>query len=70
MIEPLPASEKQPGMYYAHIPSLGLTTHGMGVDGAMAAAKDLLMIWVEEKRANGEEVAPSGEAILATVEIG
>ena len=36
-----------PGYYYAHVPSLGLTTHGLG----MEAARDLLALWIEEKRA-------------------
>ena len=28
------------GHWYAHIPSLGLTTHGFGIEGARAAAQD------------------------------
>jgi predicted RNase H-like HicB family nuclease len=39
------------GYYYAHIPTLGLTTHGIGVEGARAAAIDLIKLWVAEKRA-------------------
>lgn len=35
-----------PGFYYAHVPSLGLRTHGSGVDGAHAAARDLIHLWV------------------------
>jgi predicted RNase H-like HicB family nuclease len=37
----------QPGWYYAHIPALDLTTHGQGVEGAVAAAKELVKGWVE-----------------------
>ena len=39
-----------PGYYYAHVPSLGLTTHGLGVEGARQAAADLLRLWIAEKR--------------------
>jgi len=46
-----------PGYYYAHIPSLDLTTQGLGVDGAKAAARDLLGLWIEEKKAHGETIA-------------
>jgi hypothetical protein len=38
------------GYYYAHIPSLGLTTHGLGIDGAREAAVDLIRLWVAEKQ--------------------
>lgn len=44
------------GYYYAHLPTLDLTTHGLGVDGAKEAAKDLLKAWIEEKLSNGEKV--------------
>lgn len=44
------------GYFYAHVPSLGLTTHGLGVEGARAAAQDLIEIWIAEKRANNESV--------------
>ena len=37
------------GYYYAHIPSLDLTTHGLGIDGAKNAAIDLVKLWIEEK---------------------
>jgi len=58
-----------PGYYYAHVPSLGLTTHGPGVEGARKAAADLLQLWLAEKRANGEEIAPSAETLFGTLEI-
>ncbi len=35
-----------PGYLYVHIPSLGLTTHGLGIEGAESAAKDLLKLWL------------------------
>ena len=35
--------------YYAHIPSLDLTTHGRGIEGAKAAAQDLIRLWIKEK---------------------
>jgi predicted RNase H-like HicB family nuclease len=57
------------GYYYAHVPSLGLTTHGPGVEGARQAAADLLRLWLAEKRASGEEVAASSETLFGTLEI-
>ena len=57
------------GYYYAHIPSLGLTTHGLGVDGAREAARDLLNLWIAEKKANGETVPAPGEFFFSTVEL-
>ncbi len=38
------------GFYYAHIPALDLTTHGLGVEGAREAAKDLINLWLQEKK--------------------
>ena len=58
-----------PGYYYAHVPSLSLTTHGLGMEGALEAARDLVKLWNDEKRAHGESIAPPSETVLATVEI-
>jgi len=58
-----------PGYYYAHIPALDLTTHGLGIEGAKAAATDLLKLWIEEKRANGESVPLETEAFFSKIEI-
>ncbi len=44
------------GYYYARIPAFDLTTHGLGIGGAKSAAEDLLKIWIEEKKANGEKI--------------
>jgi predicted RNase H-like HicB family nuclease len=57
------------GYYYAHIPSLGLTTHGLGVDGAREAARDLLNLWIAEKKSNSEPIPTSGEFFFSTVEL-
>ena len=69
MLERLPEEEGMPGYYYAHVPALSLTTHGLGMEGALEAARDLVSLWNEEKRAHGESVAARSEAILATVEV-
>ena len=58
-----------PGYYYAHIPSLGLTTHGLGIAGARQAAGDLLQQWIAEKRAHHEPVPSAGEFFFSTVEV-
>ena len=57
------------GFYYAHIPSLGLTTHGSGIEGARQGALDLLRLWLAEKRAHGETIADSSEPLFTTLEI-
>ena len=57
------------GYYYAHVPSLGLTTHGPGIEGAREAAADLLRLWLLEKRASGEAVAAPSETLFGTLEI-
>ena len=57
------------GYYYAHVPSLGLTTHGQGIEGARKAAADLLRLWLAEKRVSGEEVSASSETLFGTLEI-
>jgi len=69
MLERVPEAEGMPGFFYAHVPSLSLTTHGSGIEGALEAARDLVTLWNEEKRAHGETVSSSSEAILATLEI-
>ncbi|MGA2686131.1 MAG: hypothetical protein ABSF51_13880 [Verrucomicrobiota bacterium] len=40
------------GYFYAHVPSLGLTTHGLGIEGAKKAVVDLLRLWLAEKFAD------------------
>lgn len=58
-----------PNYFYAHVPSLGLTTHGPGVDGARAAAFDLIRLWLAEKKANGDVLPPPAEMLFSTLEI-
>ena len=58
-----------PDYYYAHVPALGLTTHGVGIDGARAAAQELVQLWVAEKRANGEAVAAPADFFFSTVDV-
>ena len=57
------------GFYYAHVPALGLTTHGKGLEGARAAAEDLVKLWLAEKRASGESIELPSEYFFSTVEI-
>ena len=69
MLERAEDGDLPPGAYYAHVPALGLTTHGLGVEGARAAVVDLLTLWLAEKRAAGEAVPPPGEYLFSTVEV-
>ena len=57
------------GYYYAHIPTLDLTTHGKGIDGALAAAKELAEVWIAEKRARGESIPQESGAVMTRIEI-
>jgi hypothetical protein len=53
-LEPVEDAVNMPGSVYAHVPSLGPTTHGHGVKAALEAARDLIDVWMEEKRAPGD----------------
>jgi predicted RNase H-like HicB family nuclease len=57
------------GYYYAHIPSLDLTTHGLGIDGALKAAQELVEAWLTEKRAQGETVPAERNSVIAQIEV-
>lgn len=57
------------GYFYAHIPVLDLTTHGLGVEGARLAAIDLIRLWIEEKKAHGEPVKHESEFYHSIIEI-
>jgi predicted RNase H-like HicB family nuclease len=50
LVEKTESADLPPGYYYAHVPALGLTTHGEGIEGARAAAEDLIKLWVAEKK--------------------
>jgi len=54
LVEKAPEGELPPGFYHAHVPALDLTTHGHGIEGARAAAEDLIKLWLAEKKAAGE----------------
>lgn len=69
VFEPITEPAFPNGFYYAHIPSLGLTTHGQGVEGARAAAVELVQLWLEEKRAAGESIPSPREVLLSTLHI-
>jgi len=55
------------GYFYAHIPSLDLTTHGVGIEGALKAAQELVEAWLAEKRARGETVPTETNPVIAQV---
>ncbi|MBI5215260.1 MAG: type II toxin-antitoxin system HicB family antitoxin [Ignavibacteriae bacterium] len=57
------------GYYYAHIPALDLTTHGLGIDGARAAAKELIQVWIEEKIEHGESIPIESDSLYSKIEI-
>lgn len=69
VLEKFSGKDGMPGYYYAHIPALGLTTHGEGVEGARAAALDLLKVWLAEKQQAGEEITAQTDVLFSTVEI-
>jgi len=57
------------GYYYAHIPSLSLTTHGLGIEGAKEAAQDLVKLWIKEKEDSGEVIKEESETFYSQIEI-
>jgi predicted RNase H-like HicB family nuclease len=60
---------ENPGWYYAHIPALELTTHGMGPEGALAAARDLVTGWLAELRREGKEIPVETASFVSHIEI-
>ncbi len=69
LLERIEDKELPRGHFYAHIPSLGLTTHGLGIEGALEAARDLLQQWIAKKRGNHEAVPGPGELFFSTLEL-
>ncbi|RIK76510.1 hypothetical protein DCC62_11300 [candidate division KSB1 bacterium] len=69
LFERIPQPDFPAGYYYAHVPAPGLTTHGLGIEGAREAAIDLIKLWVAEKKANGEMVSPPSEVLYTTVDV-
>lgn len=67
-LEPLTEAEFQ-GYYYAHIPTLDLTTHGQGLEGALAAAQELVEAWIAEKHAHGENIPVESMSLIAQIEV-
>jgi predicted RNase H-like HicB family nuclease len=59
----------QPGWYYAHIPALDLTSHGLGPEGAMEAARGLVAGWIAELRSSGKEIPVEKQAFVSQIEI-
>ena len=55
------------GWYYARIPTLDLTTHGEGIDGALAAAADLAKGWIAERRERGESVPVEEQTLVGHI---
>ncbi len=69
LFERAETAELPAGYYYAHVPALGLTTHGEGIEGARAAAQDLVKLWLSEKKAAGELIGLQSEFFFSTIEI-
>jgi predicted RNase H-like HicB family nuclease len=65
MFAPARDTDFPAGYYYAHVPSLGLTTPGPGSEGARAAAWALVRLWLEEKRASGEPIPPPADGLCS-----
>jgi hypothetical protein len=58
LFERIVSADFPAGYYYVYLPTLGLTTHGLGIDGAKAAVTDLALLWIAEKQSNA---TPSGK---------
>ena len=57
------------GYYYAHVPALDLTTHGLGIEGAKEAARDLVKLRIEEKVASRETIPVESDILYSRIEI-
>jgi predicted RNase H-like HicB family nuclease len=57
------------GFYYAHIPTLDLTTHGPGIEGALSAARELVGVWLAEKRSHREPVPVEQNVFISHIEV-
>jgi predicted RNase H-like HicB family nuclease len=57
------------GYYYAHIPTLDITTHGEGIKGAMEAARELATLWIQEKIDNNESIPTESESYFSRLEV-
>lgn len=57
------------GYYYAHIPTLDLTTHGQGIEGALAAARELVSAWIAEKQLHGIIVPVEANTLFTQIEV-
>jgi predicted RNase H-like HicB family nuclease len=68
LLEPINEPEFQ-GYYYAHIPTLDLTTHGQGIEGALSAAQELIEGWIAEKRTHGEPIPVETKSLIAQIEV-
>ncbi len=69
LFEKIEGSDFPAGYYYAHIPALGLTTHGQGIEGAREAARDLVRLWIEEKRSQKETIPAPSEFFFSTLDL-
>lgn len=67
-LEPVNEPDFQ-GYYYAHIPTLDLTTHGPGIEGALASAQELVKAWITEKRARGESIPVETKGLITQIEV-
>jgi len=41
----------------------------LGIEGAKEAAKDLMKMWIEEKKANGESIPTEDETLISKIEV-
>jgi predicted RNase H-like HicB family nuclease len=57
------------GHYYARIPTLDLTTHGQGLEGALAAAQELVESWIAEKKTHGDFVPVESRSLITRIEV-
>jgi predicted RNase H-like HicB family nuclease len=57
------------GQYYAHIPTLGLLTQGIGIDGAKAAAIDLVRLWIDDQADSDKLIKQKSEVFFSSLEV-
>jgi hypothetical protein len=46
-----------------------LTTHGQGLEGALAAAQELVESWIAEKKTHGDFVPVESRSLITRIEV-
>jgi predicted RNase H-like HicB family nuclease len=57
------------GWYNAQVPALELTTQGESIEAALAAARELSQVWIQERVARGEPVPSEPGTFFTEIDV-